>query len=190
MTVADPRALLVGERVYLRPVAASDEAEFTRLVRESADLHHPWMELANTPDDFRRYLSRFGPLMINVGLNVCESVTGALAGGININNIVHGRFQSAALGYWAFAGREGRGYMSEALRLVMRYSFGPLRLHRLEANIQPTNAASIRLVKRAGFRYEGTSPDYLFIDGAWRDHERWAITAEMVDLDTGEPTGS
>lgn len=188
MTVADPRALIVGDQVYLRPVTAGDEAEFTRLVRQSADLHHPWMELASTHDEFRRYLNRFGPIMINIGLNVCESGTGAMTGGININTIVRGAFQSASLGYWAFAGAAGRGYMSEALRLVIRYAFGPLGLHRLEANIQPPNAASIRLVKRAGFRYEGASPDYLFIDGAWRDHERWAITAEMVDLDTGQTT--
>jgi ribosomal-protein-alanine N-acetyltransferase len=71
--------------------------------------------------------------------------------------------------------------MAEAIKLVIGYAFGPLGLHRVEANIQPGNDASIRLVKRSGFRYEGYSPDYLFIDGAWRGHERWAITREMVE---------
>jgi ribosomal-protein-alanine N-acetyltransferase len=70
--------------------------------------------------------------------------------------------------------------MTEALRLVVRYAFSGLGLHRLEANIQPGNAASIRLVQRCGFRNEGYSPHYLFIDGAWRGHERWAITREMT----------
>lgn len=172
--------LASGERVFLRRITAADEAEFTRLVAESARLHHPWMQLPGTAGAFRRHLARFDPPVVNVGLAVCEVGSGALAGGVNINNIVRGRFQSAAIGYWAFAPAAGRGLMSEALRLVVGYAFGELDLHRLEANIQPANEASIRLVKRNGFRYEGLSPDYLFIDGAWRDHERWAITREMT----------
>jgi ribosomal-protein-alanine N-acetyltransferase len=177
-------ALVTGERVYLRRIEAGDEAEFTRLVRESAGLHYPWMELPATAGEFATYIARFES-EVNIGLNVCERGSGAVVGGVNMNNIVHGRFLNAYLGYWAFAGTAGRGYLSEGLRLVMRYAFGQLGLHRLEANIQPGNTASIRLVKRNGFRYEGTSPDYLFIGGAWRDHERWAITAEMVEPTAG-----
>ena len=71
-----------------------------------------------------------------------------------------------------------RGYMTEALALVLRRAFGPLRLHRVEANIQPGNRASIALVRRAGFRREGLSRRYLKIGGRWRDHERWALTVE------------
>jgi len=182
-------ALVKGERVFLRLLEAGDEAEFTRLVRESQELHRPWMELPVTAQEFATYLTRFEPPAPNIGLNVCARDTGLIVGGFNLNNIVHGRFLNAALGYWAFAGSAGRGYLSEGLRLVMRYAFGELGLHRLEANVQPGNTASIRLVERNGFRYEGTSPGYLFIDGAWRDHQRWAITAEMVDPATRGEAG-
>ena len=185
MTDAGAGALVTGERVFLRELAADDGPEFARRVRESISLHHPWMEMPATLADFDRYFSRSSSHLGNIRLNICEVGSGVLVGGININNIVYGRFKSAAIGYWAYAGTAGRGYMSEGLRLVIRYAFGELGLHRLEANIQPTNEDSIKLVKRNGFRYEGTSPDYLFINGAGRDHERWAITAEMVDPPVG-----
>ena len=179
--MSDVTEVARGDRVFLRRLTRADAAEFTRLVRASRSLHHPWMELPDTPETFATFLARYTRPVVNIGLAVCDRASGAMTGGFNINNIVHGRFQSAAIAYWAFAGTAGRGYMSEALGLVIRYAFGALGLHRLEANIQPGNEASIRLVKRGGFRNEGYSPDYLFIDGAWRDHERWAITQEMVD---------
>jgi len=101
-----------------------------------------------------------------------------LAGVININEIVQGSFRSGYLGYYAFVPHTERGYMTEGLRAVVSQAFRVLRLHRLEANIQPDNEASRRLVQRLGFRQEGFSPRYLKVAGRWRDHERWALTAE------------
>ena len=98
--------------------------------------------------------------------------SGELAGAININEIVRGSFRSGYLGNYAFVPHNGRGDMTTGLRTVVSRAFRQLRLHRLEANIQPDNEASRRLVKRLGFKLEGFSPRYLKIAGKWRDHER------------------
>lgn len=166
-------------RVFLRPLADGDEDEFLDLTRASASLHEPWMSLPATSEAFQAYLRRYQQPDAE-SLLVCVRDTGAIAGMVNINNIVRGRFQNGSLSYAAFAPTAGKGYMTEGLALVVRYAFGQLRLHRLEAAIQPGNRSSLALVQRLGFRHEGYSPEMLFIDGAWRDHERWAITATMT----------
>ena len=182
-------AVAAGPRVLLRPLTLDDEPAFTRLVRASAGLLHPWMELPGTPEEFRQTYAR------RIGDPACASLLvrgrgdDAILGLININNIVRGRFQCGSLGYCAFAPGAGRGYLAEGLELVIGYAFGELRLHRLEANIQPANHRSIRLAERLGFRREGYSPGLLFIDGAWRDHERWALTAEMRTADRDPARG-
>jgi ribosomal-protein-alanine N-acetyltransferase len=166
-------------RVTLHPIVSRDQPEFLRLARASIDLHHPWMSLPTSAQDFRTYLERFGQPTA-CGLLIRVRDTGAIAGLININSIVRGRFQCGSISYAAFAPTAGQGYMSEGLAVAVHYAFDPLRLHRLEASIQPGNQASLKLVQRQGFRKEGYSPDFLFIDGAWRDHERWAITTQMI----------
>ncbi|WP_433220492.1 GNAT family N-acetyltransferase [Microtetraspora malaysiensis] len=171
-----------SSRVTLRRITIRDQDEFLELVRASVDLHHPWMSLPTTPQEFQTYLGRFDDPLSAEGLLVCVRDTGVMAGNININGIIRGRFQSGSLAYAAFAPTAGQGYMSEGLGLVLRYAFEQLRLHRLEAQIQPGNHASLKLVQRHGFRYEGYSPDLLFIDGAWRDHERWSITNTMIGI--------
>jgi [ribosomal protein S5]-alanine N-acetyltransferase len=173
-------------RVTLRPLGRGDQDDFLHLVAASVALHHPWMSLPATPQEFQAYLTRYErPDEDSLLICVCE--TGAIAGVVNINGIIRGRFQCGSLAYAAFVPMAGRGYMSEGLNLVLRYAFEQLRLHRLEAQIQPGNQASLRLVQRLGFRNEGNSPDLLFIDGAWRDHQRWAITTSMIDILPADP---
>ncbi|MFC3574275.1 GNAT family N-acetyltransferase [Streptomyces yaanensis] len=172
--------LAEGPRVGIRHFTRDDGAEFTARARESKDLHHPWLFPPDTAQAYAAYAGRLNEDPTRAGFLVCEKDSGAIAGFININNIVKGGFLCGALGYGVFAHAAGRGLMSEALDLVVRYAFGPMGLHRLEINAQPGNVASIALARRCGFRLEGFSPDMIYIDGAWRDHERWAITAEMV----------
>nr|WSX76194.1 GNAT family N-acetyltransferase [Streptomyces sp. NBC_00899] len=163
-------------RVELHPLTLSDQDEFCALVQASAELHGPWMQLPATPEAFRVWMRRFDGGG-NLGFLVRVRETGETAGMVNINSIIRGRYQGASLGYAAFAPSAGHGYMTEGVAVTLHYAFTELRLHRLEATIQPANTSSLALVKRLGFRYEGVSPDYLYIDGGWRDHERWAVTA-------------
>ncbi|MFD9033223.1 GNAT family N-acetyltransferase [Streptomyces sp. NPDC059567] len=168
--------LRMSPRVELSPLTLSDQDEFCTLVRASTELHRPWMQLPATPEEFQVWMRRFED-GTNQGLLVRVRETGEAAGMVNINSIIRGRYQGASLGYAAFAPSAGYGYMTEGLTATLQYAFTDLRLHRLEANIQPANKASLALVQRLGFHYEGVSPAYLYIDGGWRDHERWAITA-------------
>lgn len=183
--MSDTTYLAEGSRTAIRPFTLADADEFTARSRESRELHRPWLFPPADPDRYAAYASVLIEDPTKAGFLVCEryggegAADGAIAGFVNINNIVIGGFCCGALGYGAFAHATGRGLMAEGLDLVLRYAFGTLGLHRLEANIQPGNKASLALVRRAGFRLEGFSPDFLFIDGGWRDHERWAITADM-----------
>lgn len=175
-----------SRRVTVRPLASRDESEFLALVAASVDLHYPWMSLPATPQEFQAYVTRYEQ-PDRESLLICMRDTGAIAGMVNISSIIRGRFQNGSLSYAAFAPTAGQGYMSEGLGLVLRYAFQQLRLHRLDAQIQPGNRASLKLVRRLGFRMEGYSPDLLFIDGAWRDHERWALTSNMLDIAPADP---
>jgi ribosomal-protein-alanine N-acetyltransferase len=169
--------LKTGTRVALRRPRLLDCQEFIELMQQSQSLHHPWSFPPTTIGAFARYV-KSREKENQDGFLVCHSQTQAIAGVINLNEIVRGGFQSAYLGYYVGAPYAGQGYMTEALKLVIEYAFNESGLHRLEANIQLQNAASIGLVKRCGFRKEGFSPRYLKIDGDWRDHERWAILAD------------
>jgi ribosomal-protein-alanine N-acetyltransferase len=147
-------------------------------MRASRSLHRPWLAPPTTAAAFAALVRRahdeaFDPLL------ACRRSDGAIVGVITVSHIIRGALQGAFLGYGAVAAHAGEGYMTEAVGLVLRRAFTDLRLHRLEANIQPGNAASLALVQRCGFELEGFSARYLKVGGRWRDHERWAIRAEQ-----------
>jgi [ribosomal protein S5]-alanine N-acetyltransferase len=106
---------------------------------------------------------------------ICATSTGEIMGQISFGGIARGCFQSCFVGYWI--GREfaGQGLMTESLYLAVRYAFAQIDLHRIEANITPSNHASRAVAYSCGFRYEGRARRLLHLAGRWRDHERWAI---------------
>lgn len=166
-----------AERVFLRPPGASDRQEFVSLMRASRSFHKPWASAPTDDDRFAAYLADAQRPDFEAML-VCRRGDLAILGFFNLSQIVRRSLQSAYLGYAIGKPFAGQGYMREGLELVLQRAFTELRLHRIEANIQPGNHASIALAQGGGFRREGFSPRYLKIGGRWRDHERWAILAD------------
>jgi [ribosomal protein S5]-alanine N-acetyltransferase len=164
-------------RVILRPPARSDRAEFIAAARRSRSLHHPWIKAPDTAKAFEDYLERVSR-PDHCGFLVIDRQNGGLIGVLNVGAIVRGPFQSGFLGYWVFAGWERRGLMREAMQLLLAHVFNKLKLHRIEANIQPGNLASLKFIQDCRFVREGFSRRYLKVYGRWRDHEHWAMLAE------------
>jgi ribosomal-protein-alanine N-acetyltransferase len=124
-----------SSRVFLRPPELADLDEFVAQMRASRPLHAPWLSMPRTAEQYAAYLER-AQRDTNAYFLACRREDGAIVGFLNVSEIVRGRLQSAFLGYGAVAEFAGRGYLTEAMHLVMREAFTRLRLHRLEANIQ------------------------------------------------------
>ncbi|MER5353867.1 GNAT family protein [Kitasatospora sp. NPDC002551] len=166
-------------RVTIRAPRVGDEAAYAEAVRRSAEHIGRWNPVE--PDALPDLMERQGPSLRTY--LIVDRETGGLVGKVNVANIVMGRFCNGALGYDSFLPFAGTGRMTEGMRLVLDRCFAPLTegglgLHRLEINVQPDNDRSIALAKRLGFRHEGFTPRMLFLQGSWRDHERFALTAE------------
>ncbi|MDQ8181389.1 GNAT family N-acetyltransferase [Pelagicoccus sp. SDUM812005] len=164
-------------KLYLRRPERRDGKEFVAAVKASESLHRPWVFPTQDLRGYYEYLERIQDVR-QEGYFVCRVSDDRIVGLVNLGEVVRGAFQSAYVGYWAVAEFVGKGLMKEGLARVVERAFSEHGLHRLEANIQPGNEPSRQLVRRLGFRLEGFSPKYLNVGGEWRDHERWALTAE------------
>src|ERR1700749_591060 len=163
--------------VALRAPVAEDRHAFIAGMKSSAELHRPWVTPPVSAPEFDAWLTRSARPDFDANL-ATRATDGAIVGYFNISQIIGGPLQSAFLGYGGVAEWSGAGYMTAALELVVERAFTDLALHRLEANVQPANAASIALVERCGFVREGFSEKYLKIGGHWRDQARFGIRYE------------
>ncbi len=166
-----------GSAVYIFAAHRDASTEFLQMTKSSMNYHQPWVFPATDMRRFKLYIDRIANGR-TYGYFIGRNEDDRLVGVVNINDVVMGGFRSGSLGYYADMALAGNGYMSEGLALVLDQAFTTLDLNRLEANIQPANAASIAVVRKLGFRKEGFSPKFLEIDGIWRDHERWAILGD------------
>ena len=168
---------LQGFRTRIQAPTAQDEEAFLAAMRDSIGLHYPWVSAPKDHAGWERYMKRLERVN-EAGFLVKRLEDGAICGVVNLNIITYEALCGAYLSYFGVAGHAQKGYMKEGMSQVISHAFGELRLHRLEANIQPENLPSIALARSLGFRYEGYSPRFLKMFGEWCDHERWALLAD------------
>jgi [ribosomal protein S5]-alanine N-acetyltransferase len=181
---------LIGRRILLRPLVASDFAAWREVRRRNVDWLTKWeaARVPGAPDVVEdrgafeaRCAARQRERMLGTGFGFGLFVNGEFAGEINLNTIQRGPFQNAYVGYWIDEKQAGNAYMSEAVALIARFAFDELHLHRIQIAIIPRNANSRRVVEKLGVREEGTALRYLEINGVWEDHCRYAMTVEEWD---------
>ena len=177
VSFSEPLPTIEGDGVYLRAPQMSDYSEWTALREASRAFLTPW-EPTWPGDDlsrsaFRRRLRRYAEDQrsdTSYAFFLFRKSDEALVGGLTLANIRRGVAQAGSLGYWVGEPFARRGLMTGAVRALVPFSFGSLRLHRIEAACIPSNAASIRLQKKTGFAREGYAREYLCINGLWQDH--------------------
>jgi [ribosomal protein S5]-alanine N-acetyltransferase len=177
VSFSEPLPTIEGDGVYMRAPQMSDYSEWTTLREASRAFLTPW-EPTWPGDDltrsaFRRRLRRYAEDQrsdTSYAFFLFRKSDEALVGGLTLANIRRGVAQAGSLGYWVGEPFARRGLMTGAVRALVPFSFGSLRLHRIEAACIPSNAASIRLLEKTGFVREGYAREYLCINGLWQDH--------------------
>ena len=172
---------VTGKGVFLRMPAAGDFLEWAALREQSRNFLTPWEPIWPADDltraAFRRRLRRYAEDQRAdqaYAFLIFRTEDSALVGGLTLANIRRGVAQAGSIGYWIGQPYANKGYMSEAVRALIPFCFGSLRLHRLEAACIPTNKPSIALLEKVGFEREGYARGYLCINGAWQDHLLYA----------------
>lgn len=171
-----------GESVYLRAPEPRDYPDWSAVREASRGFLTPW-EPTWAADELSRGSYRYKLRRYTedarddkaYALFVFREGDEALVGGVTLSNVRRGVAQTASLGYWASQAHANNGYITAAVRAVVRYAFDDLDLHRVEAACQPDNAPSRRVLEKAGFTHEGVAKAYLKINGAWRDHLLFGI---------------
>ncbi len=179
----DPRLTL--QRLYLRPPSRKDWAEWAELRSESREFLLPWEPTwphnALSKTMFRRQLAYHSENWSQgrgYAFLIFRRVDDALVGGLTISNVRRGIAQSCSFGYWIGRQYARQGYMTETVIGACDYVFEQLHLHRIEAACLVNNTASLGVLKKAGFHYEGLVRGYLKINGRWRDHKLFALLRE------------
>jgi ribosomal-protein-alanine N-acetyltransferase len=181
---------LETSRLALRAPDRLDAPALRALTARNADHLRPWSPAPApnrdplAPAEIRAQIDRQRDEWIQdrtYALVIELRATRAVIGRMTLSQIVRGPMQGANLGYWIDEAHQGTGLTTEAVREALRFAFGPLKLHRVQAGTLPHNAASQRVLHKAGFREEGYARNYLHIAGRWQDHVLFAVTAEEID---------
>ena len=185
VSLSEPAPAIMGAGVSLRLPQPGDYGEWAALRETSRAFLTPWEPIWPSDDltrgAFRRRIKRYAEDQRNdlaYAFLIFRSQDNALVGGLTLANIRRGVAQTGSIGYWVGAPFARHGYMTAAVRAVVPYCFGALRLHRLEAACIPDNAASVALLEKTGFQREGYARGYLCINGIWHDHLLYARLAD------------
>lgn len=178
-----------GGLIRLRPIRMRDGAQWSRIRMAERDNLEPWEPSAEVDWAARHALSVWPAMYSGLRAEARKGrmlpyvieVDGRFGGQLTIGNVTHGSLKSAWIGYWVAGELTGGGVATGAVALGLDHCFGPVGLHRVEATVRPENAASRRVLAKAGFREEGLLRRYLDVDGGWRDHLLMALTAEEVE---------
>ncbi len=184
---------MLSERLILQPPRAGDAAALRRLLVANAEHLRPWspapvagadplslLELTRGLLRQRREWreDRTYAFLLSARHDPTQPI-----GRVTLSHVVRNAFQNAYLGYWLDARQQARGLMTEAVGLVVNFAFNELGLHRVQAAVLPHNAASRRVLGKAGFREEGLARRYLQIAGRWQDHVLFARTNDAAPGD-------
>jgi ribosomal-protein-alanine N-acetyltransferase len=168
---------LIGDSVMLRAPQMSDHAEWSALRELSRNFLTPWEPIWPADDltraAFRRRIRRYAEDQrsdLAYPFFIFRNADNVLVGGLTLANVRRGCAQAGSLGYWMGAPYAGQGNMTAAVKTVLPFAFGTLRLHRVEAACIPANDASIRLLEKNGYQRERLARQYLCINGVWQDH--------------------
>lgn len=175
---------LAHNDVRMRLVRVKDSKAMERLILGNREWLRPW-EATNpegpTSFDVRAQIRMLLKQMDNNScLPFVIEEAGEIVGQLNVANILFGSVSSCVIGYWVAPEVAGRGITPTAVALVCDYLFNVVGIHRIEIDIRPENLASLRVVEKLGFRFEGLKERYIHINGAWRDHYIFALTHEEV----------
>ena len=182
---------LSSDRLLLRQLTMRDETEWINLRYSNSQWLQPWDPTSpmGPPESitFRQMIvgkdqaAREGTgYSWAIALPRLHQSRPPLIGQVSVSSVQYGAARTASIGYWIDHQHAGFGLMPEACALVIDHCFDDLQLHRLEINIRPENAPSLRVVEKLGFRDEGVRKAYLHIDGAWRDHRTFALNREEL----------
>jgi len=170
--------------VRLRVLRLRDAKALEHLVLSNRSWLRPWeATLPDAPMNFDIKAQIRGLLRQmdqDQGIPFAIEYRGQVVGQLNVANILYGSVSSAIIGYWVAPEVAGRGITPTAVALAIDYLFNQLGLHRVEIAIRPENTASLRVVEKLGLRFEGTKERYIHINGDWRDHYMFAVTAEEI----------
>ncbi|MGH7269328.1 MAG: GNAT family N-acetyltransferase [Polyangiaceae bacterium] len=179
---------VVTDRLVLRPARTTDVPALRQALRRNDAHLRPWSVAPTVGEDAASLTSVSRAVLRHrrewklgqgyVLLMTPREDDRTLIGRVALGGVLRGALQNAVLGYWIDAGYQGRGLVTEAVRAVTTFAFGSLGLHRVQAAVMPGNAASHRVMEKAGYRREGVAERYLCIAGTWEDHVIYAVTAD------------